>query len=68
MASEFSLQVFECRGYTCLAIGKTVILYHFPIVSRSKVQLFYLNGGENDFTYDFSWQRTLFVLYTLLPD
>ena len=20
------------------------------------------------FTYDFSWQRTVFVLYTLLPD
>ena len=68
MASEFSLQVFECRGYACLAMGKTVILYHFPTVSRSKVQFFYLNGEKMIFTYDFSWQRTLFVLYTLLPD
>ena len=49
-------------------MGKTVILYHFPIVSRSKVHFFYLNGEKMIFIYDFSWQRTLFVLYTLLPD
>ena len=66
MASEFSLQVFECMWNACLVMGKIVILYLFPNVSRLKVHFFLPKWGE--MTYDFRWQRNLFVLYTLLPD
>ena len=40
----------------------------FSNSKQIKSAIFYLNGEKMIFTYDFSWQRTLFVLYTLLPD
>ena len=51
----------SCDGQDCYPIS-------FSKCKQIKSAIFLLKWGENDFTYDFSWQRTLFVLYTLLPD
>ena len=42
-------------------------LYAIATCKQVKSTTFYLNGVKITFTYDLQWQRTLFVLYTLLP-
>ena len=51
----------SCDGLDCYPIS-------FSNCKQIKSAIFYLNGEKMIFTYDFLWQRTLFVLYTLLPD